>query len=89
MSKTPSPVRKPTTEGISDGANAAAGRVVHWMSRSLVTLPLATAAGVPQRYRDAVPTLFAAKEATAKRTFEFFAVGIRNANTRQAYARAV
>ena len=59
------------------------------MSKGILTLPLAPAAGVPQRYRDAVPALFAAKEATAKRTFEFFAVGIRNSNTRIAYARAV
>ena len=59
------------------------------MARCLMTLPPAAAAGVPQSYRDAVPALFAAKEATAKRTFEFFAVGIRNANTRKAYARAV
>lgn len=59
------------------------------MSRSLITLPPAMAEGVVQRYRDAVPVLFGAKEATAKRTFEFFAVGVRNANTRKAYARAV
>jgi len=39
-------------------------------------------------YREAVPALFAAQEDTARRAFEFFAVTIRNANTRRAYARA-
>lgn len=40
-------------------------------------------------YQAAVPQLFARSEESAKRTFEFFAVTIRNANTRRAYARAV
>jgi len=35
-----------------------------------------------------VPALYAATEAAAKRAFEFFAVNIRNPNTRKAYARA-
>ena len=35
-----------------------------------------------------VPALYAHDEPTAKRTFEFFAVSIRNPNTRKAYARA-
>lgn len=35
-----------------------------------------------------VPVLYANDEPTAKRTFEFFAVSIRNPNTRKAYARA-
>lgn len=41
----------------------------------------------PARYRDAVPALFAAREHCARRTFEFFAVAIRNVNTRRAYGR--
>jgi site-specific recombinase XerD len=40
-------------------------------------------------YRSAVPQLFSNSESAAKRTFEFFAVTIRNANTRRAYARGV
>jgi site-specific recombinase XerD len=35
-----------------------------------------------------VPVLYAASPAAAKRTVEFFAVSIRNLNTRKAYARA-
>jgi site-specific recombinase XerD len=35
-----------------------------------------------------VPALYAHDEPAAKRTFEFFAVSIRNPNTRKAYARA-
>ena len=35
-----------------------------------------------------VPALYAHDASTAKRTFEFFAVNIRNPNTRKAYARA-
>jgi site-specific recombinase XerD len=35
-----------------------------------------------------VPALYASDELAAKRTFEFFAVSIRNPNTRKAYARA-
>ena len=35
-----------------------------------------------------VPTLYAHDEPAARRTFEFFAVSIRNPNTRKAYARA-
>jgi site-specific recombinase XerD len=35
-----------------------------------------------------VPALYAYDEPAAKRTFEFFAVNIRNPNTRKAYARA-
>lgn len=36
-----------------------------------------------------VPALFAPSEAAARRTLEFFAVTIRNTNTRKAYAHAV
>jgi integrase len=36
----------------------------------------------------AVPALYAADERSARRTFEFFTVNIRNLNTRRAYARA-
>ena len=36
-----------------------------------------------------VPRLFAQTEATATRTLEFFAVTIRNPNTRRAYAHAI
>ena len=61
--------------------------------------PLATAASgiVPSVRADLVdqvdiprqvPALYAANEAAAKRAFEFFAVSIRNPNTRKAYARA-
>lgn len=39
-------------------------------------------------YWASVPALFRGDEASAKRTFEFFAVNIRNQNTRKAYARA-
>ena len=39
-------------------------------------------------YQVSVPSLFGRDEASAKRTFEFFAVSIRNPNTRKAYARA-
>lgn len=35
-----------------------------------------------------VPALYASNDAAARRTFEFFAVSIRNLNTRKAYARA-
>lgn len=35
-----------------------------------------------------VPSLYAHDKSAAKRTFEFFAVSIRNPNTRKAYARA-
>jgi site-specific recombinase XerD len=42
----------------------------------------------PVRYQGAVPALFAAREHTARRAYEFFTVAIRNANTRRAYARA-
>jgi site-specific recombinase XerD len=35
-----------------------------------------------------VPALYAHDDAAAKRTYEFFAVSIRNAHTRRAYARA-
>jgi len=36
----------------------------------------------------ALPELYAADEKTARRTYEFFTVNIRNPNTRRAYARA-
>ena len=39
--------------------------------------------------QDQVPALFAVNASAARRTFEFFAVNIRNPNTRKAYARAV
>jgi site-specific recombinase XerD len=39
-------------------------------------------------YRAGVPALFCGDEASARRTVEFFAVNIRNENTRKAYARA-
>ena len=39
--------------------------------------------------QDQVPALFAVNAPAARRTFEFFAVNIRNPNTRKAYARAV
>ncbi len=39
-------------------------------------------------YQASVPSLFGRDAASAKRTFEFFAVSIRNPNTRKAYARA-
>jgi len=42
----------------------------------------------PATYQASVPSLFGRDEASAKRTFEFFAVSIRNSNTRKAYARA-
>ncbi len=38
-------------------------------------------------YRNSVPSLFARTEASARRTFEFFTVAIRNPNTRRSYAR--
>ena len=40
------------------------------------------------KIQDQVPALYAHDEPAAKRTFEFFAVSIRNPNTRKAYARA-
>lgn len=58
---------------------------------------MATAALVPTGRADQVdqvdihhqvPTLYAASAAAARRTVEFFAVSIRNPNTRKAYARA-
>ena len=52
-----------------------------------VVLPARDAA--PATYQASVPSLFGRDEACAKRTFEFFAVSIRNTNTRKAYARAV
>ena len=52
-----------------------------------VVLPARDAA--PATYQTSVPSLFGRDEASAKRTFEFFAVSIRNPNTRKAYARAV
>ena len=54
----------------------------------LATLVTPSALGVVS-YQAAVPTLFGRTEESAKRTFEFFAVTIRNANTRRAYARGV
>ena len=51
-----------------------------------VVLPARDAA--PATYQASVPSLFGRDEASAKRTFEFFAVSIRNPNTRKAYARA-
>lgn len=45
-------------------------------------------AGAPATYQANVPSLFGRDEASARRTFEFFAVSIRNPNTRKAYARA-
>ena len=51
-----------------------------------VVLPARAAA--PATYQASVPSLFGRDEASAKRTFEFFAVSIRNPNTRKAYARA-
>lgn len=54
----------------------------------LVSMALATAP-VGVSYQNAVPQLFARCEDSAKRTFEFFAVNIRNGNTRRAYARGV
>ena len=51
-----------------------------------VVLPARDAA--PATYQASVPSLFSRDEASAKRTFEFFAVSIRNLNTRKAYARA-
>ena len=51
-----------------------------------VLLPARDAA--PATYQASVPSLFGRDEASAKRTFEFFAVSIRNPNTRKAYARA-
>lgn len=38
---------------------------------------------------DQVPALYAPEPAVARRTLEFFAVNIRNPNTRKAYARGV
>jgi site-specific recombinase XerD len=43
----------------------------------------------PVGLADQVPALFAPSEAAARRTLEFFAVTIRNMNTRKAYAHAV
>ena len=54
----------------------------------LASLVMPSTLGVVS-YQAAVPQLFARSEDTAKRTFEFFAVTIRNANTRRAYARSV
>ena len=41
------------------------------------------------RQTEQVPALYAPEPAVARRTMEFFAVNIRNANTRKAYARGV
>ena len=54
--------------------------------REAVTL--STPGGALTTYQASVPALFGHNETTAKRTFEFFTVSIRNANTRKAYTRA-
>ena len=57
------------------------------MSEIAVVIPGRTSASVFDA-SDQVPALYAPDAPAAKRAFEFFAVNIRNANTRKAYARA-
>ncbi|MCA3229394.1 MAG: tyrosine-type recombinase/integrase [Burkholderiales bacterium] len=57
------------------------------MSDIAVVIPGRTSASVFDASTQ-VPSLYAPDAPAAKRTFEFFAVSIRNPNTRKAYARA-
>ena len=57
------------------------------MSEIAIVTPGRTAASVFDATGQ-VPALYAPDAAAAKRAFEFFAVNIRNPNTRKAYARA-
>jgi site-specific recombinase XerD len=57
------------------------------MSEAAVVIPGRTSASVFDASNQ-VPALYAPDAPTAKRAFEFFAVNIRNPNTRKAYARA-
>lgn len=54
----------------------------------MTTAIVPTARADPVNIQGQVPALYAHDEPAAKRTFEFFAVSIRNPNTRKAYARA-
>ncbi len=57
------------------------------MSETAVVIPGRTSASVFDASNQ-VPALYAPDAPAAKRAFEFFAVNIRNPNTRKAYARA-
>ena len=57
------------------------------MSEIATVIPSRTSASVFDASNQ-VPALYAPDALAAKRTFEFFAVNIRNPNTRKAYARA-
>lgn len=55
------------------------------MSEQTFVVPASNALPVPE---DQLPALFVSDAHTAQRTLEFFVAGIRNPNTRRAYARA-
>ena len=57
------------------------------MSEIAIVIPARTSASVFDASNQ-VPALYAPDALAAKRAFEFFAVNIRNPNTRKAYARA-